>query len=202
MAKLLTPLELRTIDEYLEEAGVRYDDIRHEMVDHVATALESMDGDFKDNFSRYMINNKRELLASNRAFKKLARNKALGILKRNFLRPQLWAVVLSLFTFSLISGNYRDMEDMAFNLQITLLVVSSALYLYFWFYKIISRNNYSVINRLVTYIYSGSIVFRADMLIDNKVALLLYYSFSITFFLFLMQSLYALNKTYKLQYHG
>jgi hypothetical protein len=202
MAKLLTPLELRAIDEYLEEAGVRYDDIRHEMVDHVATALESMEGDFKDNFNLYMINNKRELLASNRAFKKLARNKALGILKRNFLRPQLWAVVLSLFTFSLISGNYRDMEDMAFNLQITLLIVSSALYLYFWFYKIISRNNYSVINRLVTYIYSGSIVFRADMLIDNNFALLLYYSFSITFFLFLMQSLYALNKTYKLQYHG
>lgn len=202
MPKLLTPLELRTIDEYLEEAGVQYDDIRHEMVDHVATALESMDGDFMDNFNRYMINNKRQLLASNRAFKKLARNKAFGILKRNFLRPQLWAVVLSLFTLSLISGNYRDMEDMAFNLQITLLVVSSALYLYFWFYKMISRNNYSVINRLVTYIYSGSIVFRADMLIDNNFALLLYYSFSITFFLFLMQSLYALNKTYKLQYHG
>jgi hypothetical protein len=202
MAKLLTPLELRTIDEYLEEAGVRYDDIRHEMVDHVATALESMEGNFKDNFNLYMINNKRELLASNRAFKKLARNKAFGILKRNFLRPQLWAVVLSLFTLSLISGNYRDMEDMAFNLQITLLVVSSALYLYFWFYKMISRNNYSVINRLVTYIYSGSIIFRADMLIDNKVALLLYYSFSITFFLFLMQSLWALNKTYKMQYHG
>jgi hypothetical protein len=201
MVKLLTPLELRTIDEYLEEAGVRYDDIRHEMVDHVATALESMEGNFKDNFNLYMINNKRELLASNRAFKKLARNKALGILKRNFLRPQLWTVVLSLFTLSLISGN-RDMEDMAANLQITLLVVSSALYLYFWFYKIISRNNYSVINRLVTYIYSGSIVFRADMLIDNKVALLLYYSFSITFFLFLMQSLWALNKTYKMQYHG
>jgi hypothetical protein len=201
MVKLLTPLELRTIDEYLEEAGVRYDDIRNEMVDHVATALESMDGDFKDNFNLYMINNKRELLASNRAFKKLARNKAFRILKRNFLRPQLWTVVLSLFTLSLISGN-RDMEDMAANLQITLLVVSSALYLYFWFYKIISRNNYSVINRLVTYIYSGSIVFRADMLIDNKVALLLYYSFSITFFLFLMQSLWALNKTYKMQYHG
>jgi hypothetical protein len=200
MVKLLTPLELRTIDEYLEEAGVRYDDIRNEMVDHVATALESMDGDFKDNFNLYMINNKRELLASNRAFKKLARNKAFRILKRNFLRPQLWTVVLSLFTLSLISGN-RDMEDMAANLQITLLVVSSALYLYFWFYKIISRNNYSVINRLVTYIYSGSIVFRADMLIDNKVALLLYYSFSITFFLFLMQSLWALNKTYKMQYH-
>jgi hypothetical protein len=202
MVKLLTPLELRTIDEYLEEAGMRYDDIRHEMVDHVAPALESVDGDFKDNFNLYMINNKRELLASNREFKKLARNKAFGILKRNFLRPQLWAVVLSLFTLSLISGNYRDIEDMAFNLQITLLIVSSALYLYFWFYKIISRNNYSVINRLVTYIYSGSIVFRADMLIDNKVALLLYYSFSITFFLFLMQSLYALNKAYKLQYHG
>lgn len=172
------------------------------MVDHVATALESMEGNFKDNFNLYMINNKRELLASNRAFKKLARNKAFGILKRNFLRPQLWAVVLSLFTLSLISGNYRDIEDMAFNLQTTLLIVSSALYLYFWFYKIISRNNYSVINRLVTYIYSGSIVFRADMLIDNKVALLPYYSFSITFFLFLMQSLWALNKTYKLQYHG
>jgi hypothetical protein len=202
MAKLLTPLELRTIDEYLEEAGVRYDDIHHEMVDHVATALESMDGNFKDNFNRYMINNKRELLASNRAFKKLARDKALGILKSTLLKPQLWAIALMLFTFSLVSGGTTKVDDIAINLEIISAIISSVLYFYFLFYKTISRKNFSVVNRLVTFTYCSMIVFRADMLIDNKVALMLYYSFSITFFLFLMQSLYALNKTYKLLYHG
>ena len=202
MYKKLTPLELRTIDEYLEEAGVRYDDIRHEMTDHVATAIENMDGAFKDNFSRYMLYNKKDLLASNRAFKKLARNKALGILKSTVLKPQLWAIALTLFTFSILSGDYSDIEDRTTDLEITLLIVSSVLYVYFWFYKIISRNNYSVINRLVTFIYFGSIVFRADRLIDNTMVLLFYYSFSITFFLFLMQSLWTLNKTYKLRYHA
>ncbi|KGO84633.1 hypothetical protein Q765_20450 [Flavobacterium rivuli WB 3.3-2 = DSM 21788] len=202
MAKPLTPLELRTIDEYLEEAGVRYDDIRHEMTDHVATAIENMDGTFKDNFSRYMLYNKKDLLASNRAFKKLARNKALGILKSTVLKPQLWAVALTLFALAILSGNYSDVEDRATDLEITLLIVSSVLYVYFWFYKIISRNNYSVINRLVTFIYCGSIVFRAGRLIDNTMVLLFYYSFSITFFLFLMQSLWALNKQYKLRYNA
>jgi len=200
MAKTLTPLELRTIDEYLEEAGVRYDDIRYEMTDHVATAIENMDGNFKDNFSRYMLYNKKDLLASNRAFKKLARNKAWVILKRNCLKPQLWAVTLTLFTLAILSGNYQDIEDVATNLEITLLIVSSVLYVYFLFYKTISRKNYSVINRLVTFIYCGSIVLKADRLIDNTMVLLFYYSFSITFFLFLMQSLSTLNKTYKLRY--
>jgi len=202
MYKKLTPLELRTIDEYLEEAGVRYDDIRHEMTDHVATAIENMDGAFKDNFSRYMLYNKKDLLASNRAFKKLARNKALGILKTTVLKPQLWAIALTLFASAILSGNYSDIEDRTTDLEITLLIVSSVLYFYFWFYKIISRNNYSVINRLVTFIYFGSIVFKADRLIDNTMVLLFYYSFSITFFLFLMQSLWTLNKTYKLRYHA
>jgi len=202
MAKQLTPLQLRFIDEYLEEAGVRYDDIRHEMTDHVATAIENMEGNFGENFSRYMLYNKRNLLASNRAFKKLARNKAWGILKSNCLKPQLWAMTVTLFTLAILSGNYNDVEDVATNLEITLLIVSSVLYLYFWFYKIISRNNYSVINRLVTFIYCGSIVLKADRLIDNTIVLLFYYSFSITFFLFLMQSLWTLNKTYKLRYHA
>jgi len=202
MAKQLTPLQLRFIDEYLEEAGVRYDDIRHEMTDHVATAIENMEGNFGENFSRYMLYNKRNLLASNRAFKKLARNKAWGILKSNCLKPQLWAMTVTLFTLAILSGNYNDVEDVATNLEITLLIVSSVLYVYFWFYKIISRNNYSVINRLVTFIYFGSIVFKADRLIDNTMVLLFYYSFSITFFLFLMQSLWTLNKTYKLRYHA
>jgi len=200
--KPLTPLELRTIDEYLEEAGVRYDDIRHEMTDHVATAIESMDGTFKDNFSRYMLYNKKDLLASNRAFKKLARNKAWGIVKRNCLKPQLWAVALTLFTLALQSGNSQDIEDVATKLEITLLLVSFGLYAYCFLYRTISRKNYSVMNRLVTFIYCGSIGFKADMFIDNTMVLLFYYSFSITFFLFLMQSLWVLNRTYKLQYHA
>jgi hypothetical protein len=202
MAKKLTITQLRFIDKYLKSSGVRYDDIRCELTDHVATALENMDGDFKDNFNRYMINNKRELLASNRAFKKLARDKALGTLKSTLLKPQLWAIALMLFTFSLVSGGTTEVDDIAINLEIISAIISSVLYFYFLFYKTISRKNFSVVNRLVTFTYCSMILFRADMLIDNKVALLLYYSFSITFFLFLMQSLYALNKTYKLQYHG
>jgi len=202
MAKQLTPLQLRFIDEYLEEAGVRYDDIRYEMTDHVATSIENMEGNFGENFSRYMLYNKKDLLASNSAFKKLARNKALGILKSTVLKPQFWAVALTLFALAILSGNYSDIEDRTTDLEITLLIVSSVLYVYFLFYKTISRKNYSVINRLVTFIYCGSIVLKADRLIDNTIVLLFYYSFSITFFLFLMQSLWTLNKTYKLRYHA
>jgi hypothetical protein len=66
----LTNQDLQFIDNYLTNSGVFYADIRMEMLDHVASAIEKkMEAEdliFYDAFKDYMVENKTELLKNNR----------------------------------------------------------------------------------------------------------------------------------------
>lgn len=202
MPKQLLPIELQFIDKYLKESGVRYDDIRYEMTDHVATAIEEMDGDFNENFRSYMINHKKELMDSNRAFKKLAWQKAFGIINKNLVSYTLSVTTGIIFLSSYIASSFLGAENIAGNLNMTMIFVSSLVYIYFLYYKIFSEANHSVIDKLLTIVYFGAIIFRADKFIENTSAILFYYSFVIAFFLVLIQSLLKLKQHYKLRYNG
>ena len=78
--KKLDKAQIRFIDNYLDNSGVTYLDVRMEMVDHVATAIES---EMKDNetanfytiFRNYMVQNKKALLESHKQFSKQAIHK-------------------------------------------------------------------------------------------------------------------------------
>lgn len=66
----LTNQDLQFIDNYLTNSGVFYLDIRMEMMDHVASAVEKKmqeeDLIFYDAFKDYMVANKKELMKNNR----------------------------------------------------------------------------------------------------------------------------------------
>jgi len=66
----LTPEQLQFIDNYLTNSGVFYLDIRMEMMDHVASAVErkmqAENLDFYDAFKDFMVQNKKELMKNNR----------------------------------------------------------------------------------------------------------------------------------------
>jgi hypothetical protein len=66
----LTAENIQFIDNYLKNSEVIYYDIRMEMLDHVATAVEqkmqSENLDFYDAFKSYMVVNKREILKGNK----------------------------------------------------------------------------------------------------------------------------------------
>lgn len=69
----LTKDQIQFIDTYLKKSDVIYDDIRLEMVDHVATAIETElsqdeDKEFYDVFKAFMVKHKKELLDSNKKF--------------------------------------------------------------------------------------------------------------------------------------
>jgi hypothetical protein len=72
----LTKEELKFIDNYLLKADVIYKDIRVEMVDHVATAVEARmekdEEDFYSAFKDYMVEHKKTLNAQNKLSSKLA----------------------------------------------------------------------------------------------------------------------------------
>ncbi len=65
----LTTQDLQFIDNYLTNSGVFYADIRMEMLDHVASAvekkMEAEDLIFYDAFKDYMVENKTELMKNN-----------------------------------------------------------------------------------------------------------------------------------------
>ena len=70
MPQKLTKEDIQFIDNYLTNSGVFYIDIRMEMLDHVASAVEMKmqeeDLIFYDAFKDYMVVNKKELLKNNR----------------------------------------------------------------------------------------------------------------------------------------
>lgn len=199
----LSKEHIQFIDTYLKNSGIRYSDIRFEMTDHVAAALEETEGDFYENFRKYMVENKRELLLSNRIFKKLARRKAWNIIGKNFLKPQFWIIALTLFTMRFVLAPYFDEDEVRDILQITLLLASSFIYFYFLYYRLFRINLNSVIDKLLTIVYFGGVVFRLDKAVEHNTTLTaIYYSISIAFMILLIQSLWQINFKYKLRYDG
>lgn len=92
----LTIDQIQFIDTYLTEIGVAYEDIRYEMTDHVASALEEQEGDFMENFTAYMLQNKETLLRESKAFGWQAGKRAMKIFLRTLVNPYV------LFAFTLI----------------------------------------------------------------------------------------------------
>lgn len=75
----LTGEQIRFIDTYLKNSGIVYEDIRFEMTDHVATALEAMDGEFYEDFREYMVANKASILEADKRFKNIALRRGASV---------------------------------------------------------------------------------------------------------------------------
>ncbi|HSD14525.1 MAG TPA: hypothetical protein VLB74_07745 [Flavobacterium sp.] len=96
----LSPKEIQFIDQYLQQAGVIYVDIRYEMVDHVASAVEekmkSEQLDFYESFKQYMVLNKKELLQRKGSI--YSRTVMISFLKF-MVHPLRLVMAVLLFTF-------------------------------------------------------------------------------------------------------
>ncbi len=102
MEKKLTAEEIQFIDTYLTNSDIHYDDIRIELVDHVASEIESRmnygdDRDFYDIFKDYMIANKADM---EKQGSKGYNWKILKIVGFSFLKNCYhWQVILGSFLF-------------------------------------------------------------------------------------------------------
>lgn len=81
----LTPDNIKFIDTYLKNSEVIYYDIRMEMLDHVATAveqkMEAENLDFYDAFKSYMVLHKKEILKGNKFWSVYSKDTILNFLK-------------------------------------------------------------------------------------------------------------------------
>lgn len=102
--RIITTQNLKFIDNYLKKSEIIYDDIRMELTDHIASAVEQKmqteNSDFYDAFKSYMISNKKELLKkfSGSGYKSFEPIKSFGLF---LLKPYL-----ILFAFFFYLGVY------------------------------------------------------------------------------------------------
>ncbi|QEE48746.1 hypothetical protein FUA48_03905 [Flavobacterium alkalisoli] len=59
---MLTQQQLQLIEDQLLGLGIKYIDLRYEMLDHIATELEEKEGDFYTNAEEYFYSNVQELI--------------------------------------------------------------------------------------------------------------------------------------------
>jgi hypothetical protein len=198
----LTKEEVQFIDNYLYNAGVHYIDIRCEMTDHVATAIESMEGDFGYNFSRYMANHKRELMASNRDFKKKALLNAGKMFFGNYKKPLFLLGTIAFIALVFLMANVVGYNQVSDIFLIGSLIIHLAFYfcwVYFWIFR---KNRYSVIDRLLIVSLFLPAFFRFEKSIDNENIMLLLSSVYMSLEFTLIYTVFEFQKKYKQQYHG
>lgn len=197
----LTKEHIKFIDNYLHNAGVHYVDIRYEMTDHVATAIEGMNGNFGEAFTAYMFDNKQELLKSNRSFRQSALRRSGKLLLQNFTSLPLIIVICLIFGIGFwlprIIG-YEEVFTYFMILQVSIAVVFYGMYIYYWLVK---NDRYSVVSRLLILSYLIPIVFRLEKFIENTNILLAYYCVYTSVMVGLAITIVQLHQKYKLQYN-
>ncbi|BCY27857.1 hypothetical protein [Flavobacterium okayamense] len=107
----LTPQNIQFIDNYLKNSEVIYYDIRMEMLDHVATAveqkMEAENLDFYDAFKNYMVLNKRDLIKENEKTLKHNYKVIIPFLKFNL---KLYSLLLYFSLIGLFYFIHNDFE--------------------------------------------------------------------------------------------
>src|SRR5690242_7107232 len=173
MAKLTTE-EIRFIDNYLYNSGVVYIDIRYEMTDHVAAALEEMEGSFSENFRNYMAVHKAELLKNNSGFKTSAAKRAGQLLLGNFISPKFLGIVAIVFLAAFWCQSKIGYEEVKTEFIMLHVLISVGAFITTIFFWLVSEKKYSVVDKLTGFCYLFPIFFRLDRVITNQLALLIF----------------------------
>lgn len=205
----LTTEQITAIDKALWDIEIRFLDIRIEMIDHAATALEGMEGDFNDNLNEYIADNKKELKKN---YSRLRRNTSLKAVKMLFSKMMsLRFVAILAVAYATVFAAYKHegleetsfMVFMAFIFAIPLVL---AYTIYMQFTR--QRKLFSTAERFMAIMSSlGYTLFIALRVLIDKLKIddaykLLYYAFVISVYCMAIIMYISLTKSYKLKYQG
>jgi len=143
----LTNEQIQFIDKFLQRNDVVFVDIRQEMLDHIALALEEKmeveNQDFYDAFKDYMEQHKKEILRNNKTIRgsylDAIRKFSLFLLKPYML---VFGGVLFLFFKDINFNSY--FKDISFYHSITLIILAIALFQFVYFYIYLKKRFYSI----------------------------------------------------------
>ena len=194
--------EVQFIDDYLYNKGVYYIDVRCEMTDHVATALENMEGGFRENFSGYMRANLKELLATNKKFKRKATSEAWRLFTGMLKKPLFLLAIALQLLLAFIIGKYAGMDTVNDVFMGVHIVVYASFYfswIYFWAFK---KNRYSVIDKLLIMSFFLPMSFRLSGSIENINFLLVFYCIYTGLLCALLLTVIQIYNKYRFRFNG
>lgn len=147
----LTPQKIQFIDNYLKNSEVIYYDIRMEMLDHVATALEQkMEAenlDFYDAFKSYMVVNKKEILKGNKFWSIYSKDTILNFFKF-LIHPIMILIGVSFYFFYenvAVSNYFSEAFTIRHLFYIIILILAFFQFIYF---HLILKKRFFVIEKL------------------------------------------------------
>jgi hypothetical protein len=210
----LTKDDIQFIDNYLNNSEVVFTDIRLEMVDHVASEIESVmqDGDtrdFYDVFKDYMVKNKKKLLENNRQYYKNADKKILNALVKNVFSIN----AVFIFVTLILSLHFLNkVLNQALFVHVLRGLPFVVFFLFAGVYRFIGKNKkdrFSSIERIGIYfmligqilnLYFQVFITRKAVFSEQSMPLIIITSFLIFVLILLMQVFFKFKRDYQLKY--
>ena len=144
----LTKDQIQFVDNYLKNSDVIYIDIRYEMIDHIATAveekMEAENLDFYDAFKNYMVTNKKIILKNNKeasSFSWVEIKKYLQFLTEPIMLA--FGVLLFLLYYFVDIKSYFS-KDFTYNNMLTSLIILICLFQIVYYYVYFKKRYYSI----------------------------------------------------------
>jgi hypothetical protein len=147
----LTTDNIQFIDNYLKNSEVIYYDIRMEMLDHVATAVEQKmeveNIDFYDAFKSYMVLNKKEILKGNKFWSIYSKDTILNFLKF-LIHPLMILISVSFYFFykNVEFSNYFSESFTIRNLFFVFMIILAFFQLIY--FRLILKQRFFVLEKL------------------------------------------------------
>lgn len=203
---MLTQQQLQLIEDQLLGLGIKYIDLRYEILDHIATELEEKEGDFDENLECYFYENKLKLVQQYKKLTKQAISRAIRYYWKKLVSTLGFALFLLVFaSVKYYLANYVDGWGV---LQNTYFMFFPIIIAFFWLGR--GNRKLSVLRPLVQiygFIYCAFTIIMACSSSLMRKNLSLYkeamsYNSAITLALItvLLWSLYCYRRDYAIKY--
>jgi hypothetical protein len=144
----LTKENIQFIDTYLKNSNVIYVDIRLEMTDHIATAVEDKmkeeNLDFYDGFKNYMVENKTTILKNNKEKISFSWTEIKKYLLFTMQPTTLIFAVLLLLLHQYVDINSYFSKEFTLNNLLFILIISICLFQIIYYFIYLKKRFYSL----------------------------------------------------------
>jgi hypothetical protein len=192
------------IDNYLKNSKIDFFDIRIEMLDHVATAVENKmqleDLDFYDAFKSYMVLNKKDLLERNEKLMKWSFSNALPFLKF-CTKPLSIFIAIVVFVIYQYFDIFLNTISSNLFLGIIIILVITIVFIQLFLYHFILKDRFFAVEKssfVLMLIYQIS-NFCLNSYRDQDLPFLLFYIpsiFTILYIIFYVKEVFNQKKFY------
>lgn len=108
----LTTEQIQEVQKALSATRVVHYDILIEITDHVASVLEKQEGDFKENLTRYIQDNKAGLQTLNQKFKRIGAAKGMRLLFTNLFSWRMLLIFVGIISLGKFIQQFAAPYDM------------------------------------------------------------------------------------------